>query len=133
MAVIDNRLLDCDTSQEVTENFNRVLDLVDEGGGDVTALTGRVETLETASAVHTASLDVIEAYLETVKVDVSFDSDGGSAVTKQTIGYGTAATEPGNPTKAGFNFAHWELDGVEFNFAALVKKNITLKAIWTEE
>ena len=29
MAIIDSRLKDCDTDQDVTENFNRVLNLID--------------------------------------------------------------------------------------------------------
>lgn len=33
MAIIDNRLKDCDTDQDVTENFNRVLNIVDSGSG----------------------------------------------------------------------------------------------------
>lgn len=130
--VIDDRLLDCDTSQEVTENFNRTLAIADGIQGDLDTAEADIGTLETASAGHTASLAVIEAYLATVKVDVTFDSDGGSAVPKQTIGYGTAATEPEDPTKENYTFSHWELDEEEFNFATLVKKNITLTAIWTE-
>lgn len=39
MAIIDNRLIDCDTDQDVTENFNRLLEIIDD-------LTERVETLE---------------------------------------------------------------------------------------
>ena len=30
MATIDNRLLNCDTDQDVTENFNRIIKLIDE-------------------------------------------------------------------------------------------------------
>ncbi len=33
MAIIDNRLKDCDTDQDVTENFNRVLNIIDSGSG----------------------------------------------------------------------------------------------------
>ena len=33
MAIIDSRLKDCDTDQDVTENFNRVLNIVDSGSG----------------------------------------------------------------------------------------------------
>ena len=31
--MIDERLLDCDTQPEVEENFNRVMEYIDEGGG----------------------------------------------------------------------------------------------------
>ena len=30
MAIIDSRLIDCDTDQDITENFNRVMALIDE-------------------------------------------------------------------------------------------------------
>ena len=39
VAVIDNRLLDCDSQPEITENFNRLLNLLDD-------LRERVEALE---------------------------------------------------------------------------------------
>lgn len=39
MAIIDSRLKDCDTDQDVTENFNRVLALIDELSEAVEDLT----------------------------------------------------------------------------------------------
>ena len=39
MAIIDSRLIDCDTDQDVTENFNRVLALIDELSEAVEDLT----------------------------------------------------------------------------------------------
>jgi len=39
--------------------------------------------------------------------NITFDSAGGSAVSTITQGYGTAVTQPANPTKPGYNFAGW--------------------------
>jgi uncharacterized repeat protein (TIGR02543 family) len=130
--VIDNRLLDPMTVQDVTENFNRVLALIDTANGNITLATGRIEALVAKAAIYDAKVAEYDAYLASVNVTVSFNSDGGTTVTAQTISYGTTATEPDNPSKEGYTFSHWELDEEEFDFTIPVKRNITLTAIWTE-
>ena len=52
MAIIDSRLIDCDTDQDVTENFNRVLALIDE-------LSEAIEDL-TPSANETSTEETTE-------------------------------------------------------------------------
>ena len=64
---------------------------------------------------------------------VSFDSDGGSAVASQTVKEKESATEPAAPTKSGFNFVEWQLDGAKYDFSSKVTKDITLKATWKEK
>lgn len=65
---------------------------------------------------------------------VSFDSDGGSQVAAQTVTEGKTATVPPSPTKTGFVFAGWHLDGELWVFGEDgVSRNITLKAKWIEE
>lgn len=61
---------------------------------------------------------------------VEFDSDGGSAVTAQTIEAGQQAVQPADPTKDGFEFKGWTLNGVAYDFTTAVARNITLKAVW---
>ena len=69
---------------------------------------------------------------EKAKFKVTFDSDGGSAVQEQTIEKGGFALEPDAPTKAGYTFTGWTLDGEKFTFSETpVNDNITLKAAWT--
>ena len=62
---------------------------------------------------------------------VTFDSDGGSAVTGQTIEKGKTATKPENPEKAGHTFVGWYNGDTEFDFDTPITGNITLKAKWT--
>ena len=62
---------------------------------------------------------------------VAFNTDGGSAVTSQTIDAGLSATQPTAPTKSGYTFGGWTLDGSAYNFSTPVTGNITLTATWT--
>ncbi len=61
---------------------------------------------------------------------VTFDSDGGTAVASQTVSAGMLATEPEAPTKEGYTFAAWTLNGVDYDFTAPVNADTTLKARW---
>ena len=59
---------------------------------------------------------------------VSFDSNGGSNVPDQSILDGYRASQPETPTKEGYTFKHWSLNGVKYNFNSVVKEDIVLKA-----
>ena len=63
---------------------------------------------------------------------VIFDSNGGSYVDAQTIAAGGLVTRPEDPTRDGYTFAGWTLDGEEYDFDAPVSGNITLVAQWNE-
>ena len=65
------------------------------------------------------------------KYTVTFDSDGGSAVEKQTVEEGKKATKPTDPIKEGYDFAGWYNGEAAFDFETAIKANITLKAHWT--
>jgi len=81
---------------------------------------------------------------------VTFDSDGGSAVTVQTIRNGNTVTKPADPTKAwvataglylgtppstgNYTFNGWYNDEALWDFDNdAVTENITLKAQWTAD
>ena len=51
-----------------------------------------------------------------VTYTVTFDSNGGSAVTAQTIEAGQKATKPTDPTKSGYDFKGWTLNGSAYDF-----------------
>ena len=61
---------------------------------------------------------------------VTFDSDGGSAVEAQEVDEGETATKPADPTKDGYTFKGWQLDGEDFDFGTAITGDITLKAVW---
>ncbi len=67
---------------------------------------------------------------EVTKYTVTFNSDGGSSVSKQTVEEGKKATEPKAPTKKGYTFKGWYLGSTKYNFSNKVTKDITLKAKW---
>ena len=64
---------------------------------------------------------------------VTFDSNGGSAVTAQSIEAGQKATKPDDPTKDGFDFKGWTLNGSAYDFNTAVNSNITLVAAWDQQ
>ena len=67
---------------------------------------------------------------EVKEYTVTFNSNGGTSVTKQTIEEGKTATAPKNPTYTGYTFLGWYLNGEKFDFSTAITSNITLKAEW---
>lgn len=73
------------------------------------------------------------ALLASSTVTVTFESNGGSAVTSQTVTFGGRATKPADPTRAGYTFGGWFSDeGLTsaYDFNAAVERPITLYAKW---
>ena len=64
---------------------------------------------------------------------ITFEENGGTAVTDITQDYMTAVTQPTNPTKEGFVFVNWH-SNIEltssYTFATMPAENITLYAKW---
>ena len=89
------------------------------------------ETLFNFTTPITANITLTADWLEVFTV--TFDSQGGSAVTAQDVTDGDVATEPTPaPTKADNTFQHWSLteNGEAYSFATEVTEDITLYAIW---
>lgn len=61
---------------------------------------------------------------------VTFDSNGGSVVKSQKVVDGKVVSKPINPTRKGYNFVEWQLNGEVYDFTSVVKGNITLVAVW---
>lgn len=66
-------------------------------------------------------------------VMVRFDSAGGSSVASQKVPVGGVAKKPNNPTRYGYNFVEWQLNGTAYDFSQVVNTEITLKATWKEK
>ena len=96
---------------------------------------GGVEKAEGATITVNANTTVTAVW-ENIPVTyytVTFDSNGGSAVTAQTIEAGQKATKPADPTKAGYDFKGWTLNGSAYDFNSTVNGNITLVATWEQQ
>lgn len=69
------------------------------------------------------------------KFTVTYNSNGGSVVSSQTILFGLCATQPENPTRDGYLFVGWYSDNaltIPYDFNAIVTSNIVLYAKWEE-
>ncbi len=62
---------------------------------------------------------------------VTFDSDGGSTVKSQMVVQGSRARLPAAPSKEGYLFSRWQLEGQNYDFTTPVTQSIRLKAVWT--
>ncbi len=61
---------------------------------------------------------------------VTFDTDGGSLIESISMGEGSILNQPLDPTKEGFKFLYWTLNGQKYEFGQPITENITLKANW---
>lgn len=63
---------------------------------------------------------------------VTFDTQGGESIPAQTVTDGGYALEPPHPTRDGYTFIGWQLDGRDYDFSTPVTGDITLTAVWEE-
>lgn len=63
---------------------------------------------------------------------ITFDTDGGTSIDSIVVEDNGILEAPVAPTKEGYTFEYWALDGEEFDFTSPVTEEITLTAIWKE-
>lgn len=63
-------------------------------------------------------------------VTIKYELDGGLGLAMETIPKNTTIPIPNIPTKEGYKFLKWTLNGEEFSFDTKIDKDITLKAVW---
>ena len=95
------------------------------------ALAGCGGNSGTDSSTPVDSSTPDESTPSVVTYSVTFNSNGGSAVQMQTVEEGDTATEPTAPTKVGYTFAGWTVNGSAYDFSSAVVANIELTATWT--
>lgn len=66
------------------------------------------------------------------KYIVTFDNNGGTNIENQVVIEKHTVIKPQNPTKKGYKFVEWQLNGKTYDFNSTVNSNITLTASWTE-
>ena len=64
---------------------------------------------------------------------VTFDGQGGSSVESQQVPENGKATKPEDPTRDGYKFVCWLLDGEPYDFDTVVTGDITLTAQWEQD
>ena len=78
----------------------------------------------------TKSITLVAKWVETVTV--TFDLDNETNVKIYVYDKNTPAMKPIDPTKAGYRFDGWLLDGVLWDFNAPLTQSITLTAKWVK-
>jgi len=115
---------------------NELLATVDVDG-IVTAVADGSVTI-TATSTEDGSVDDTHSVTVNpiVQYTVSYEENGGSTVTNETVDSGTTATEPTDPTLADYTFDAWYTDNNtfanEFLFTTEIIDNISLYAHWLE-
>jgi len=87
-------------------------------------------TKVTRNMVLIAKWEKNAASEEVTKYTVVFNTEGGNAITTQTIESGKVATKPQDPTREGFTFKGWYYNNKEYDFSSKVTSNIVLTAKW---
>ena len=102
-------------------------------GGAVVEQGGTVSTVPETGGTYNPSTGTLTDNVHTV----TFDSQGGSAVSPVTVTHGGTAAKPGAPTRSGYSFSGWYKDSdctTAWNFDAdIVTGDITLYAKWTAQ
>jgi uncharacterized repeat protein (TIGR02543 family) len=96
--------------------------------------TGNSDTSKTISTAAITGNCTVTGTFAINSYNVSFTSNGGSAVTSQTINYNATATAPTAPTKTGYTFGGWYSDAAlttAFVFTSAITADTTLYAKWT--
>ncbi|WP_171005001.1 InlB B-repeat-containing protein, partial [Enterococcus hulanensis] len=92
------------------------------------------EAFDFDKEVITEATTIYAGWKAKEKFDVTFETDGGSAVAKQTVEDGAKASKPSNPTKAGYDFTGWYKDKdckEAFDFdKEVITKATTIYAGW---
>ena len=145
---IASETLDCDSNLETGAFSADSGEAIEIAAGDVlvTFTLSKKDAFEknTEYAFEVAFDEVYDVELEDLDAEdvdapyaentftVTFDSDGGSEVEAQEVDEGETAEKPEDPTKEGFTFKGWQLDGEDFDFETPITESITLKAVWEE-
>lgn len=81
----------------------------------------------------TSEITLTAKFEEVTTVTVTFNKDNGTSNETKTVNVGEKVTKPSDPTKSGYKFTGWTLNGKAFDFNTAISENITLKATWEKE
>ena len=117
-------------SEPITNGYkyNITIEGISSGVGKIILKSGQILDNNNNKNVRLESGEFTISMLLTV----TFDSNGGTNIASQSINYNAKATKPTNPTREGYIFKEWQLNGTTYDFNKEVIENITLKAVWTK-
>ena len=84
----------------------------------------------TAIEIGTEGPKSFYAKFTIITYTVTFDSNEGSAVADQNINHGSKVEKPADPTRNGYAFIKWQLEGVDYDFETAVTGDLELTAVW---
>lgn len=163
--ISDGGYLTFDYMKAFTGNANRQLEIILNGnqiattstfGGELDAgkvftlttqivvkgaITIRIKNVGSSSSNAQTTIDNIswseQAPVAPEEYEVTFDLgyEDAPEPTIVTVIEGNKLSKPANPTRTGYAFKWWALDGdeVEFDFDTVIDSSLTLIAIWDEE
>ena len=62
---------------------------------------------------------------------LSFDSQGGTPINAAFYLPNEVTVKPADPTREGYTFSGWQLNGQNYNFGSTIAENTDLTAVWT--
>lgn len=77
----------------------------------------------------TKDISLVAKY-ERNKIIITYDLDGGTGALSTEITAGTIPEKPKNPSKFGYNFIKWTINGKDYNFDTDIQNDTTIKAVW---
>lgn len=73
-----------------------------------------------------------EPDLDEFSVTLDLDYEGAPTLEEVKVVDGKRLVKPTNPTREGYTFVNWTLEGEPFDFKTFITSDITLKAVWEE-
>lgn len=98
--------------------------------GNATAAWTNVSSRDGKETLTDGGSSLPKPVVQVTSHTVTFDANGGSTVASQAVDDKAKAVKPANPTRSGWTFDGWYLDGARYDFNTPVTRDITLKAGW---
>jgi len=122
------------TSGDIKITWNNTTKKLDVAAGLPAGTYPVVLTVSNSAGTATLTFTLTVTATSTPTFIVTFNSNGGSAVSSQSVASGGKAAKPSDPTITGYIFAGWYVDSgltAAYNFETAVTVNFTLYAKWT--